>query len=108
MHYLYYLAVNDHVRSRGYGSRIIAQLRKLYGQGTIVLDCEQPDPRADNHQQRLKRMAFYAKNGFYQTHHFHHDRGVKFHILATQRSINRDHVDEVTHWWSWPLGRLIP
>lgn len=108
MHYLYYLAVNDQVRSRGYGSRILAQLRKLYRAGTIVLDCEQPDPDADNHQQRLKRMAFYAKNGFYRTNRFHHDRGEVFHILASKKAVNHDHVDEVVRWWSWPLGRLIP
>ena len=108
IHYLYYLAVNDQVRSKGYGSRILTQLRQKMNGETIVLDCEQPDPAADNHPQRVRRIAFYAKNGFYQTKHFHHDRGVSFHVLATQRSINRDHVDELVRWWSWPLGWLIP
>ena len=55
IHYVLYLAVNDRVRSRGYGSRILAQLKQRYAPDTLILDIEQPDVTAANNHQRLRR-----------------------------------------------------
>lgn len=54
MHYILYLAVNDQIRSQGYGTRIINELRRLYPKDSLALDVEQPNPQAANNQQRLQ------------------------------------------------------
>src|SRR5699024_9391089 len=65
MHYILYLAVNDQIRSQGYGTRIINELRRLYPEDSLALDVEQPNPQAANNQQRLRRLKFYRRNGFF-------------------------------------------
>jgi GNAT superfamily N-acetyltransferase len=107
MHYILYLAVNDQVRSRGYGSRIINAIRHLYPQDSLVLDVEQPNPQAANNQQRLRRMRFYKKNGFFPTPKLFKEEKVTFQVLATNKKINQQKVDKVFEWFSWPLGWLI-
>jgi GNAT superfamily N-acetyltransferase len=62
--YVMYLAVNPAVRSRGYGTRILAQLRATYPTSIIALDIEDPATPAPNPEQRTRRQAFYAKCGY--------------------------------------------
>ena len=40
IHYVLYLAVNDRIRSKGYGSQILAQLKQRYTPDTLILDIE--------------------------------------------------------------------
>lgn len=107
MHYILYLAVNDQVRSRGYGTRIINEIRQRYPQDSLVLDIEQPNPQAANNQQRLRRMRFYKRNGFFPTPKLFKEEQVTFQVLATNKQINQRKVDKVFEWFSWPLGWLI-
>lgn len=107
MHYILYLAVNDQVRSKGYGSRIIDKLRKLYPTESLVLDIEQPDPTAANNQQRLRRLQFYRRNGFFPTTKLFKEEKVTFQVLATNKKISQRKVDKIFEWFEWPLGWLI-
>jgi GNAT superfamily N-acetyltransferase len=106
-HYILFLAVNDQLRSQGYGSRIIAQLRTLYPSDSLVLDIEQPDPSAKNNRQRLRRLAFYKRNGFYLTPKKLEEDQMTYRVLATKKHINQHKVDRVFEWFSWPLGWFI-
>ncbi|MDO4902722.1 MAG: GNAT family N-acetyltransferase [Limosilactobacillus sp.] len=106
-HYILFLAINDQLRSQGYGSRIIKQLRSLYPSDSLVLDIEQPDPSAKNNKQRLRRLAFYKRNGFYLTPKKLEEEEVTYQVLATKKNINQRKIDHVFEWFSWPLGWLI-
>ncbi|MBF0697969.1 GNAT family N-acetyltransferase [Actinomyces bowdenii] len=64
MVWLFYLAVNDAVRSRGYGSRILAQVRREAAGRPVVVEIEPLDPASPNIEQRRRRLAFYQRNGF--------------------------------------------
>lgn len=64
MVWLFYLAVNDAVRSRGYGSRILAQVRREAAGRPVVLEIEPVEAGAPNPDQRRRRLAFYERNGF--------------------------------------------
>ena len=107
MHYILYLAVNDKVRSRGDGSRIINQLRTLYPRDSLVLDIEKPNPAAANNQQRVRRLNFYKRNGFFLTPKLFKEEKVTFQVLSTNKKINQQRVDHIFDWFSWPLGWLI-
>lgn len=65
--FIFYIAVNDKVHSKGYGSHLLKTLSEKYDNIPIVLFIETLDPQTDNYDQRLKRLAFYERNGYYQT-----------------------------------------
>lgn len=106
-HYILFLAVDDQVRSQGYGGRIIQQLRHRYGDDQLLLDVEEPDVRAANNKQRLRRIAFYQRNGFHLTAKRFPEEEVTFRVLATKRQINGKRIDQIFEWFAWPLGWII-
>ena len=67
MLWLFYFAVNDAVRSRGYGSRFLSHLRQEAEGRTIVLEIEPLDDGAPNIEQRRRRRSFYERTGFTPT-----------------------------------------
>ena len=67
MVYLLYFAVNEQQRSKGYGSQIIHELKQTAQGREIILNVEKPNQFAENNEQRMQRIAFYERNGFYQS-----------------------------------------
>ena len=61
---LLYLAISDAVRGKGYGSAVLQAVQKKYAGKRIILNIEEMDEQAANYAQRVKRKAFYQKNGF--------------------------------------------
>lgn len=64
MAYLSYFTIDGAYRSRGYGAEALQKLAQVYDGYQIVLDMERMDECADNYSQRLRRLAFYERNGF--------------------------------------------
>ncbi len=66
--FVFYLAVNDEIHSKGYGSKLLQVLFEKYPEKSITLFIEtMGDKMADNYEQRVKRLAFYERNGFVHT-----------------------------------------
>ena len=65
--FVLYLAVDESLRSKGYGSRVIEGLKEQNPGKTLVLDIELPYENAENAEQRYRRRAFYERNGFWCT-----------------------------------------
>ncbi len=63
--YLFFLAIDPAHRSKGYGSMILKNLAEQYGDKRLYLTIETMDPKAPNYEQRLRRLAFYERNGFH-------------------------------------------
>lgn len=86
--YVLYLAVNDQVRSRGYGSAILGAIKKRYSGKTLMLEIETlSNPEAENYEQRQARLAFYERNGFTTTSIREEDNSVTYDILQCGRDI---------------------
>ena len=83
MVFLLYFAVNASQRSKGYGSRIIHELKQIAGGREIILNGEKPDQSAENNAQRVQRIAFYERNGLYQSGFNLHIEGTEYLILST-------------------------
>ena len=81
--FVLFLAVAADVRGQGYGSAILEKLRQSYPAHTILLNVELLDPQADNYAQRVQRMHFYKKNGFYDTGYDIDEVGGTFRVLST-------------------------
>ena len=63
--YIEFIAVDPALRSRGYGGRMLARLRADYPDRAMLVEVEEPEPDAGNHDQRRKRIDFYQRNGFF-------------------------------------------
>lgn len=86
LHFLLFFAVDAELQGRGYGSRILCQLQRTYPQ--VVLNVEPLLPESANYGQRLRRFAFYKKNGFYDTGYHVWEVGGKFRVLATEQELD--------------------
>ena len=82
IHFLLFFAVAEDCRSQGYGSAILQAIQKQYP--AVVLNIELLDPAAPNYPERLRRFAFYQKNGFHDAHYHVWEVGGKFRVLSTQ------------------------
>ena len=63
----WYFAVKEELRGKGLGQKILNQLIERYKGQSCVLDMESPRQECDNKEQRLRRHAFYLRNGFRDT-----------------------------------------
>ena len=84
--FILYLAVNPEMRSGGIGGAILDCVYAQAGDKIIVLNVEPRDSAADNHEQRERRIAFYARHGICETGYGFTMDGVPYSILASDLS----------------------
>jgi len=94
MIYVLYLAVNDKLRSKGYGTKILDVIRSCRVNKTVCLNVESLDEMAENNEQRKKRYEFYYRNGFHDTEHFLEDKTGRYAILAAGGDFSADSYKE--------------
>jgi GNAT superfamily N-acetyltransferase len=82
-YFILYLAVNSEMRSGGIGGEILDYAYARAGDKTIVLNVEPLDSAADNHEQRERRIAFYARHGIWETGYGFTMDGVAYSVLAS-------------------------
>ena len=82
LHFLLFFAVAEDCRSMGYGTAILQAIQKEHP--AVVLNIELLDPDAPNYPERLRRFAFYQKNGFHDAHYHVWEVGGKFRVLSTE------------------------
>ena len=78
--YVSFFAIMPHLRSHGYGGKIIDKLVDFYDR-TMVLEVERLDEACDNLDQRRARWDFYQRNGFRSANAFLEYDGLSFEIL---------------------------
>lgn len=100
IHYVLYLAVNDQIRSQGYGSRILEWLKNRFAPDILVLDIEQPDNTAVNNRQRLRRLRFYLQNGFEPTEYLTKTPDVTYQLLSTHQQFDTAKVKNIFAWFN--------
>ena len=61
--YVFYLAICEKDRGKGYGRQAVEALKAHYQGGRLFLALERLDPNAENYEQRVKRHAFYQHCG---------------------------------------------
>lgn len=88
MAYLFFLAITAENRSKGYGSAILSLLSETYKTNQFTVDFEMVDENAPNYDQRVRRKAFYMKNGFDETGLFLTYFGVSYEVLCKNKDFN--------------------
>ena len=87
--YISFIAVNPDLRGKGYGSQMLTQLRQAHPEQALLVEVEAPEEDAANYPQRVKRIAFYHKNGFYDLDRTITGRGVAYRLLSTDQTFDR-------------------
>ncbi len=104
--YLFFLATDAKHRSKGYGSKALAELFKQYPAYQQVVDMEMPDNHAKNKEQRIARRAFYLRNGYQPTGHYLSYLGVSFEILCKDEHFDLNSFKELLK--VLPIERFKP
>ena len=92
--YLGFLAVDGRTRSAGYGSRILTHFRERYGDIPQLLEIEPVVREAGNYQQRVRRLAFYERNGFAVTNMITHEADQTYRVLARGGIVTPERLEE--------------
>ncbi len=93
--YLFFLAIDQKVRSKGYGSQALQVLFDLYPGRQQVVDFEMIDESAPNYKQRVIRKAFYMRNGYKETGKFISYLGVDYEILCADNHFDFESFKEM-------------
>ena len=88
--FVLFFAVNEALRGQGYGSSILKFLRKKNPGRTVILNVEPLDSEAENAEERVRRVRFYEKNGFFDAGYDIDEIGGKFRVFATEKCIDVD------------------
>lgn len=86
--FVLFFAVNAELRGKGYGSAILAYLKEKNPNRSVILNVEPLDADAGNADERVRRIRFYEKNGFFDTGYDIEEIGGTFRVLATEKEIN--------------------
>jgi GNAT superfamily N-acetyltransferase len=65
--FIIFFAVDKSLRSHGYGSEILAEIKRMYPSKKIIVSIEPCSPESDDIQIRIRRKNFYLRNGFKET-----------------------------------------
>ena len=62
--YIFYFAVDDRQRGKGYGTAILKAAQEKYRGRRLFLAIEEVEKKYDNYDERVKRQHFYENAGF--------------------------------------------
>ncbi|MBU2925700.1 GNAT family N-acetyltransferase [Colwellia sp. 4_MG-2023] len=93
--FVQFLAISESLRSQGYGSKVMASLKDRYIGKRIILNIEELDKKAKNYEQRVKRKAFYEKNGFISTEYMVKEPDQKYEMLIREGSISKEEIESL-------------
>lgn len=98
--YLSYICVEENLRDKGYGSKILNKVKDDFKDYRIVLDIEEVVKNSENYEERKRRKDFYLKNGFESANIFYHIYHVDYEILHYGKDVNRDDWHSIIkkHW----------
>ena len=65
--FVMFFAVDKILRSKGYGSEILKEIRNRYPDKKIIISVEPCDRNARDFETRKRRKAFYLRNGYEET-----------------------------------------
>ena len=104
--WFWYFAVKEELRGKGLGQKILNQLTKHYKGQSCVLDMESPRQECANKEQRLRRQAFYLRNGFRDTNVYRTWDDLEMTIMmkgpGTFTLQDWDEiVGELRRYWTW-------
>ncbi|GAW97943.1 MULTISPECIES: GNAT family N-acetyltransferase [Colwellia] len=91
--FVQFLAIAESYRSAGYGSKVMASLKGTHSGKRIVLNIEELNQQTKNYKQRVKRKAFYEKNGFISSGYIVEEPGERLEMLIFGGNIGKEEIE---------------
>lgn len=92
--FIMFFAVDKSIRSKGYGSKILEEMQKLYPNNKIIISIERCDVKAENINDRIRRKKFYLKNGFIDTGYLIELSKIEQEVIIKNGDFNKDELFE--------------
>ena len=89
MIFIMFLAVDESLRTKGYGSAILKEIKNRYPDKKIMVSIELCDDSAPDIEVRKRRKAFYRKNGYGETGYMIKLSGVVQEIMITNGDFDK-------------------
>ena len=89
MIFIMFLAVDESLRTKGYGSAILKEIKNRYPDKKIMVSIEPWDDSAPDIEVRKRRKAFYRKNGYGETGYMIKLSGVVQEIMITNGDFDK-------------------
>lgn len=77
-----YFAILPEKRGNGIGGRALAKLRERYRNHALLIEIEDPSEPCDNRHDRVRRLAFYRRNGMIEMPYLIWFYGTKMLVLT--------------------------
>lgn len=81
--FVMFLAVDKSLRSKGYGSVILREIKNKYPNKKIIISIEPCDDNSSEIELRKRRKAFYMRNGYKETGYLMKLNGIVQEIIIT-------------------------
>ncbi len=105
--YLYYFAVMENFRGKGYGSAVLTELKKVYDGFRFYLARESLDENSSNYDERVRRHRFYLKNGFADLPIKIKEASVTFDVMGIGGTVKKEEYDAMMTAFCGRLVRLL-
>ena len=92
--HIIYLAVDEALRGKGYGSKALELLHQSKSGKKIMVDIEVPDEQTENAEQRRMRKKFYLRAGYEETPVKYEWRQENYEILSFGGQISGAEYDD--------------
>ena len=80
--FVFYLAIEESQRSKGYGSSILVKIQDCYPRNRLILNIEAVDGTTSNNKQRMQRKKFYLNNGYKNSNFMLKDGSNAYEVLT--------------------------
>ena len=105
--FVHFFAIAAAYRSKGYGSKVIDAMKEKFARNRIVLNIEELTQDSANYQQRVKRKAFYQKNGFSSSGYIVKEPEERLEMLNLNGNISQEEIQAMyKHLFGGVLGFL--
>lgn len=68
--FIMFFAVDNKLRSKGYGSSILKEIELMYPTNKIIVSIEPCNEKVKNIDKKIKRKNFYIRNGYLETGYY--------------------------------------
>ena len=92
--YLFFFAIQESLRGKGYGGKAIKELISLYNKKRLYLCAEEVDVSYPDYENRKRREDFYIRNGFRNTKIAFMEVGVRYELFV----LKGKEVSEMEHF----------
>lgn len=87
--FVMFLAVDETLRLKGYGSAILQEIQKKYPEKKIIISIEPCDKNAPDIELRTRRKKFYMRNGYRETGYMMKLNGIVQEIIISNGKFDK-------------------